>query len=101
MDVKITQPHITNLSIRTHELEDVVKMLGFYYSLDASKNNHAKKMIKKGIGWVDRNRMNTGKIPMRDAWMSFFVQLLPGINYGLVAVFLTPNTLQKYYQDLY
>ena len=99
MDVKITQPHITNLSIRTHELEDVVKMLGFYYSLDASKNNHAKKMIKKGIGWVDR--MNTGKLPRRDTWMSFFAKLLLGTNWGLVAVVLTPKALQKYYQDLY
>ena len=33
--------------------------------------------------------------------MSFFAQLLPGINWGLVAVVLIPKDLQKYYQDLY
>ena len=33
--------------------------------------------------------------------MSFFAQLLPGINWGLVAVVLTPKALQKYHQDLY
>ena len=27
--------------------------------------------------------------------------MLPGINWGLVAVVLTPKALQKYYQDLY
>ena len=56
-------------------------------------------MSKKGIDWVDR--IDIGKLPMRDAWTSFFAQLLPGINWGLVAVVLTPKALQNYYQDLY
>ena len=34
---KIPQQNGINLPIRTHELEDAVKMLGFYHSLDASK----------------------------------------------------------------
>ena len=56
-------------------------------------------MIKEDSNWVDRT--NTGKIPRRDAWMSFFAQLLPGIYWGLTAVVLTPKALPKYYQDLY
>jgi hypothetical protein len=40
--------------------------------------------------------MKTGKLPRRDAWMSFFAQLLPGINWGLVTVVLTPKALQRY-----
>ena len=48
-------------------------MLGFYYSLDAKKSKHVKEMAKKGVDWVDK--MNTRKVPCRDAWMSFFAQL--------------------------
>ena len=74
-------------------MEDVVKMLGFYHSLGASKSNHVKEMIKKGVDWV--GRMKTGKLPRRDAWMSVFAQLLLGINWGLAAVVITPKALQK------
>ena len=89
--VKIQQTNGTDLPIRTHELNDAVKMLGFYHSLDASKSNHFKEMTKKGVDWVDR--MKTGKFPRRDAWVRFFAQLLPGINLGLVAVVVTPKAL--------
>jgi hypothetical protein len=37
--------------------------------------------------------MNTGELPRRDARMSFFAQQLSGINWGLVAVVLTPKAL--------
>jgi hypothetical protein len=84
--IKIPQPNGTDLQIRTHELEDAVKMLGFYLSLGASKSEHVEEMIKKGINWVDR--MNTGKLTRR-AWTNFFVHLLPGINWGLVVMVLT------------
>ena len=67
---KIPQPHGIDLPIQTHELEDAVKILGFYHSLDTPKSDHTKEMIKKRIDWVDR--MNTRKPPRRDAWMSFF-----------------------------
>ena len=74
-------------------------MLGFYYSLDAKKSEHVEEMVKKGVDWMDK--MNTNKLPCRDAWMSFFAQLLPGINWGLVAVVLSPKILQEEYQRLY
>ena len=47
---KIPQPHGIDLPIQTHELEDAVKICGFYHSLDASKSDHVKEMIKRGIG---------------------------------------------------
>ena len=56
-------------------------------------------MVKKGVDWVDK--MNTRKVPCRDAWMSFLAQLLPGINWGMVAVVLSPEILQESYQSLY
>ena len=96
---KIPQPTGTDLPIRIHELKDAVKMLGVYHSLDALKSDHVNGMIKKDIACIDR--MNTEEFPRRDALMSFFAQLLPGINWSLVAMVLTPNALQKYYQDLY
>ncbi len=55
---KVPQPNGFDLTIQTHGLEDAVKMLGFYHSLDASKSDRIKELIKKGIDWVDR--MNTG-----------------------------------------
>jgi len=47
------------------------------------------------------DKMNTSKVPCRDAWMSFFAQILPGINWGLVVVVLSPKALQEEYQKLY
>ena len=67
--------------------------------MDAEKNEHVKEMVKKGIDWVDK--MNTRKVPCRDAWMSFFAQLLPGINWGMVTVVLSPRILHEAYQSLY
>ena len=46
--VKIPQPKGIDLSVRTHELEDAVKILGLYHTLDASKSDHVEKMMKKG-----------------------------------------------------
>ena len=97
--VTVKQPDGSRKPIMTHDLEDGLKMLGFYYSLDAKKSQHVKEMVKKGIDWV--NKMNTKKVPCRDAWMSFFAQLLPGINWGMIAVVLSPKILQESYQSLY
>ena len=80
-------------------MEDAVKMLGFYHFIDSSKSNHVKEMTKKGVHGVDR--MKTGKLPNKDAWMGSFAQLLPGINWGVVAVVITTKALQRCYQDLY
>ena len=63
--VKISQPNRIDLPIQTHELEDAVKILGSYHSLDASKSDHIREMIKKGMDWMDR--MKAGKLPRRDA----------------------------------
>ena len=75
LHIKLSQPNGIGLPIQTHELEDTFNMLGFYHSLDASKSDHVKEMIKHMIDSVDR--MNTGKLPRRDDWMSFFSHLLP------------------------
>ena len=68
--VTVKQRDRSHRPIMTHDLDDAVKMLGFYYSLDVGKSQHVKEMVKKGIDWVDK--INTRKVPCRDAWMSFF-----------------------------
>ena len=66
--VNIPQLNGIAFPIRTHDLEDAVKMLGFKNSLDASTSDHVKDIIKKGIDWMDMTK--TRKLPRRDAWMS-------------------------------
>ena len=63
------------------------------------KSTMSKKVIRKGIDWV--NRMKIQKLPRTDAWMSLFSQLLPRMKWERVVVVLTPNDLQRYYQDFY
>ena len=55
-----------------------VKMFGFYQFLNANTSEHVKEMMNQGITWVDQ--MSTRKLPR-----------LSGINWGLVAVILTPK----------
>ena len=64
--VTVKQPDGSRQPIRTHDMEDAVKMLGFYYSLDAKKSEHVKGMVKKGIDWVDK--MNTSKVLRTPPW---------------------------------
>ena len=56
-------------------------------------------MVKKGIDWVDK--VATKNSRPREVWMDFFAQILPGINWGLVATVLKPEALQKAYQRFY
>ena len=54
LHVKTPHSNGTDLKRWTPEVEDPLKMLGVYQYRDASKSEHAKEMIKKGIDWVDR-----------------------------------------------
>ena len=80
-------------------MQDAVKMLGFYHSLDPDDHPHIKEMVKKGIDWVDK--VATSNLRPRKVWMRFFAQILPGINWGSVATVLKPEALQKAYQRFY
>ena len=97
--VTIPQPDGSNAPIRTHDLKDAVKMLGFYHALDPKEHPHVDAMVKKGVDWVDK--IATGNLHPRDVWMGFFAQILPGINWGLVATVLHPQALQDAYQSFY
>ena len=46
--VKTPQTNGNYLTIHTYELEDAVKMLGFYHYLDASKSGYTKEVIDRG-----------------------------------------------------
>ena len=38
---------------------------------------------------------------MTDAWLSFFMQLYPGISYGLASVVIRPSKLDELMNSLY
>ena len=56
-------------------------------------------MCKKGYDWADR--LTTRPLPPRDSWLSFFLQLLPGISWGLLTVVMPPAQLNREFNDLY
>ena len=56
-------------------------------------------MVQKGLDWVDGLR--TKPLSRRDAWLSFYLQLFPGISWGLVTVCMPPRTLDKMIQRVY
>ena len=58
-------------------------------------------MTRKGIDWMDTVSDEDTETPKERCLDDLFNQLLLGINWGLVAVFLTSKALHKYYQDLY
>ena len=40
-------------------------------------------------------------LPTRDGWLSFYLQLHPGMMWGLETVIISPNRLEKMIQSLY
>ena len=93
--VSVPQPHGSSLPICTHEITNAVKMLGYYHSLDAKKSKHVEEIIAKGVDLVNRlsTEKGTGKLLRRDGWMNLFAQLMPAVNWGLVAVMFSPEKL--------
>ena len=47
--VTIPHPDGSRKPIKTHDLQDTVKILGFYHSLDPKDNPHIKEMVQKCI----------------------------------------------------
>ncbi len=60
---------------------------------------HVEHMVQKGMDWVDCLR--TKPVSRGNAWLSFYLQLFPGILWGLVTVFILPIKLDKSFQRVY
>jgi hypothetical protein len=75
-------------------------MVGVHFSLAGNSSTHMEHMVQKGLDWVD---CLCSKKPVlrRDAWLSFYLQLFPGISWGLVTVCMHPKQLDKSFQRVY
>ena len=75
------------------------KELGFFFNPAGDGTHHQTEMKGKGLTWVDNIR--THPLPTRDAWLSFFLMLMPGMIWGLVVVNMAPEKLDKMMQASY
>ena len=53
----------------------------------------------KGLTWADR--LTTRPLPDHDVWLSFFLQLYPGMAYGLASAVIKPEKFDKLMNGLY
>jgi hypothetical protein len=95
----IPQPDGTEMPIITHDVMTPLKMLGVHFSPAGDSPTHVKHMVQKGLDWVDC--LCTKLVSREDAWLRFFLQLFPGILWGLVTVCMTPKQLAGCIQCFY
>jgi len=89
--IVVPQPDGSVAPIPTLDCKQPSKMLGIHFApLDDGKE-HILQMCKKGMEWADR--IETRPLPSRDAWLSYFLQLFPGMSWGLATVCLSPKQL--------
>ena len=91
----ITVPQLdgTKAFIQTHEVTDASKMLGLHFAPCGNLTAHIEKMRQKGLEWADC--LTAKPLPRRDAWFSFDHQLFMSMSWGLVAVLLPSEKLEK------
>jgi hypothetical protein len=74
-------------------------MLGVHFSPAGNSSVHVENMVQKGLDWVDC--LKTKPVSRNDAWLGFYLQLLPTISWGLVTVCVPPKKLDLQYQRIY
>jgi hypothetical protein len=74
-------------------------MLGFEFSPAGNSLTHMEGMVMKGLDWVDC--LHTRLLPRRDTWLNFYLQLFPGMAWGLVIVCMEPKKLDAMIQRVY
>jgi hypothetical protein len=97
--IRIPQPDSPDAPIEILNATTASKMLGVHFSLAGYSLMHVEHMVQKGMDWVDR--LCTKSVSRDDAWLSFYLQLFPGILWGLVTVFMLPVKLGKIFQRVY
>ncbi len=97
--ITIPQPVGHDIPIITHDVTTASKMLGVHFSLAGNSLTHVEHMVQKGLDWVDC--LCTKPLPSRDSWLSFHMQLVPGISWGMVMVCLYPDKLNSMFQKVY
>ena len=89
----IPQPDGPALPITTLDVLTVSKMLGVHFAPVGDGTAHVEAMRGKGMDWVDK--MKTQALLTQDAWLSFYIQLLPAMFFGLATVIIRPVKLDK------
>ena len=97
--ISIPQPVGPDAPIVTHDVATASKMLGVHFSPAGNSSTHVEHMVQKGLDWVDCLR--TKPLLRSDAWMSFYLQLFPGMSWGMVTVCLHPRQLDTMIQRVY
>ncbi len=97
--IRIPQPEGPDALIVTHEVTTASKMLGVHFSPVGNSLTHVDHMVQKGLNWVDC--LCTKPISRADAWLSFYLQLFPGMSWGLVTVCMSPSKLDAKFQKVY
>jgi hypothetical protein len=87
------------MHIETHNAMTTSKMLGIHFSPTSNSSTHIEHMVQKGMDWVDC--LCTKPVSRGDAWLSFYLQLFPGILWGLVTVCMLLIKLDKSFQRVY
>jgi ribonuclease HI len=97
--ISIPQPLGPPVPIVTHDVSTASKMLGVHFSPAGNSAVHVEHMVQKGLDWVDSLR--TKPVASGDAWLSFYLQLYPGLSWGLVTVCMHPKRLDAQIQRIY
>jgi hypothetical protein len=97
--ITIPQPVSPDLSIATHDVTMATKMLIVHFSPTRNSATHVEHMIQKGLDWVDC--LSTRPVYKQDAWFSFYLQLFPGMSWGLVTISLPPKKFNTMIQQVY
>jgi hypothetical protein len=82
-----------------HDIATASKMLGVHFSPVGNFDTHVEHMVQKGLDWVDC--LQSKPLSRGNAWMNFYLQLFPGISWGLVTVCLHPCKLDTMIQWVY
>jgi hypothetical protein len=68
-------------------------MLGIWFGQTSRGTKHMKEMCSKGFVWADK--LHSCLRPPLEAWVSFSLQLCPGMLWGIATVVLSQHKLYK------
>ena len=91
-EMLIPQPDGSTKPIPLKRVREEMETLGVFYAPEGDSTTHIRAMKQKGFDWLDRLRTNP--LHPRDGWLSFYLQLHPGMVWGLVTVIMKPLKLE-------
>jgi hypothetical protein len=86
-------PDGTSAPIPTIPTLEASLMLEIWFGPTSRGTKHMNEMCSKGFVWADK--LNARPLPPLVAWISFSLQLCPGMLWGITTVVLSPQELYK------